>query len=378
MTCPPLWHHLLNFAVLDPRLLFLDVRRWVPMQQMRCERLTCLDLFAGAGGFTLGLEAAGFRSVGAIEVDDVAAGSYLANFGWLPASFLGSRGGDICEISPASIGRKLLRSGVTSLDLLVASPPCQGFSRVGRGKRTLAFRRGAFARDLRNGLYNRAIDILNELRPRFFVFENVPGIMHLRGRNVAEDVCDALVSVGYTPRCAILNAAWYQVPQTRERIVVMAAREDLSIDPRFPKPQNWAQLSRGHLANAALAPETWRNGGYFVPRLATDGADFLPPAVSVADAVDDLPEFVYRLEALRTGQRYKALRERFPPVSYRHEPRNEFCQRMRNWAGLASAVVTDHFCRWTPRDFKTFARMKPGDRYPQAVGDRRGPLSRGA
>jgi DNA (cytosine-5)-methyltransferase 1 len=333
------------------------------------DRPTFLDLFSGAGGFSLGLESAGFRSVGAVEIDDVAAGSCIANFGWREASFLGINHGDIREICPSRIADLLLHAGISDLDLLVASPPCQGFSRVGRGKLdSLALQKGSFAGDLRNGLYNCAIDILAELRPRFFVFENVPGIMHLRGKNVAEDVCDALRTVGYIPRCSILNAAWYGVPQTRERIVVLAAREDLGIDPHFPPIQNLVKLSRGHLADASLSPGTWHCLDYYVPYHELSTVEDPRSAVTVAEALEDLPEFVVHIESLRAGKRYRALRELFQPVAYRHEPKTEFCMRMRAWgAGITSEVVTDHFCRWTPRDFETFALMKPGDCYPEAV-----------
>lgn len=330
---------------------------------------SCYDLFSGAGGLTLGLVSAGFRSVGAIENDDVAASSCEANFGRHPASFLGSAAGDIRKLAPATITRRITASGVTELDLLAASPPCQGFSRVGRGKLdSLAFSRGAFAKDQRNGLYASAIEILEELRPRFFLLENVVGILHLRGRNVAEDVCDALSEAGYVARCAILNAAWYGVPQVRERVVIIAARRDLNIEPRFPGITHSVRLTRGHLSQARLSSGTWRHPGYFVQAGNIHRIPDLQPAITVSEALEDLPPFTAHLEALHNGRRYRSRRECFSPVEYRHPPRNAFSRRMREWdPSMASEAVTDHYCRWTPRDFATFARMKPGDRYPQAV-----------
>lgn len=330
---------------------------------------TSIELFAGAGGFTLGLEEAGFRCLGAIEMDLVASSTFKRNFGDRPLNFLGPEAGDVRGISVNAIKRKLRRVGVSELDLLVAGAPCQGFSRVGRAKLN-SIRSGldAFLRDDRNGLYLHAVRILRELRPRFFVFENVLGMLHLGGRNVAEDVCDAVSRAGYIVRCTLLNAAWYGVPQLRERIIILGARDDLGVVPSFPAKRFRAALGRGHLSGAELDRKNWRKPEYFVdPRhLPTEYP--LGPAVTVREAFDDLPPFREHLASLRNGHRYRSLRTDFPPVAYAHPPRNWYCLKMRAWnEEFTSSHVTDHFSRWTPRDFETFAKMKPGDRYPIAV-----------
>ncbi len=332
-------------------------------------RYTSLDLFAGAGGFTLGLEEAGFESLGAIECDSAAAATLRANFGEGPASFLGPKAGDVRELSTRTLRNRLRRAGVTELDLLVASPPCQGFSRVGRGKLdSMKGDRGSFAADSRNDLYEYAVRILRALRPRVFVFENVSGILHLRGRNVAEDVCEAVARAGYVVRCTLLNAAWYGVPQTRERVIIMGTREDLDIEPTLPRRRFFADLSRGHLSGAELDRRNWRNPDFFADPREISSQFPTGPAIGVADALDDLPPFTVHLDALRNGHRYRSLRNLFPRVAYAHPPKNWYCLKMRAWNdALRSEDVGDHFCRWTPRDFKTFAQMKPGDRYPQAV-----------
>ncbi len=327
------------------------------------KRYTCLDLFAGAGGFSLGLEAGGFESVGAIEIDEVAGSSYRKNFGDRPVSFLGESG-DLREVSALEIRERLEGAGVEELDLLAASPPCQGFSRVGRGKLdSMASQRGAFAEDERNNLYLQAIIMLKVLRPRVFIFENVAGILHLRGQNVAEEVCEAVADCGYQVRCALLNAAWYGVPQTRERIFILGTRDDLEIEPRFPLRRHEVLQASG-----TLSERSWRNTEVLVRPDEVPLARRLSPAVTVQDAFDDLPSFTLHLKSLRNGHRYRSLRNLFESVDYRHSPQNEFCQRMRSWfRKFRSREVTDHFCRWTPRDFETFARMKPGDLYPKAA-----------
>ncbi len=338
-------------------------------EQGRSAGYRCLDLFSGAGGLTLGLEAAGFESLGAIEIDEVAGRTYVRNFGDRSMSRFGPEAGDIREIEPSLLRETLTALDINELDLLAAGPPCQGFSRVGRGKLdSLASRAGAFLRDERNGLFRDAVLVVGELRPRVFVFENVPGMLHLRGRNVVEAVCEAVADLGYDVRAALLNSAWYGVPQTRERVFVLGVRDDLGIEPRFPRRRFHVALSRGHLSNAELDPGNWKNPDFFVTWDQLPTARTLRKATTVRMALGDLPRFTEHLRAASNGHRYRARREIFEPVSYRKPPDNWFASLMRTWGrDYATEKVTDHFCRWTPRDFETFRRMKPGDRYPQAI-----------
>lgn len=338
-------------------------------QEMKRRKYSSLDLFSGAGGFTLGLEASGFKSLGAIEIDEVAGRTFRKNFGSRPLSHLGPANGNVTRVCPEVLKRKLAENGIDELDLLVAGPPCQGFSKVGRGKLdSLASRTGAFLDDERNQLYRAAIEILRELRPRVFLFENVAGMLHLRGVNMAELVCQAVESAGYTVRCALLNTAWYGVPQTRERIFILGIRDDLKVVPSFPARTHEIVLWRGNLSEANHDLERWSNPEYFVPFESLPSVKKPRAATSVLEALDDLPHFTQHLEALKTGERYRPLRELFGPVPYRDlVPLNEFTGLMRTWSKrFKSQLVSDHFCRWTPRDFETFARMKHGDRYPEA------------
>lgn len=332
-------------------------------------RFTTLDLFSGAGGFSLGLEAAGFESMGAIDIDPLVGKTYVQNFGERPVSMFGQRSGDMRNVAPRRVRDALVAAGVHELDLLVAAPPCQGFSRVGRGKLDfMADKSGAFLLDPRNHLYRQAIRMLTELRPRVFLFENVAGILHVRGRNVAELVCNAVQDAGYRTRVAVLNTAWYGVPQSRERVIVIGTREDLDLEPVFPTRSHRVQVTRGHLSEATMNPELWSRDDLFVPfdRIPTLGS--LAEAVTSKQALGDLPAFTRHLQALRTNAKYRPFRETMPPVAYRHEADNWYSELMRAWPGLPrSETVTDHYCRWTPRDFETFGRMRYGDRYCQAI-----------
>lgn len=330
--------------------------------------LTALDLFSGAGGFTLGFEAAGFESVGAIDIDEVAGRSYVANFGDRPVQLFGEAG-DMRTVSPRGVASTLRRAGIRELDVLIAAPPCQGFSRIGRGKLdSLACAEGAHQVDPRNDLYLNAIAMLRSLRPRAFVFENVSGILHMGGQNVAERVCNAAWRAGYTVKAGLLNSAWYGVPQSRERVFVIGYRADLALTPTFPRRLHHVRLTRGHLSEAAMNPDLWSNPDFFVAFTGIKERARRSPAITVREAFADLPPFTAHLRALRTGKKYRPRRETEEPLPYRGSPPNAFCALMRRWPGIpASRQVTDHYCRWTPRDFETFARMRPGDRYIQAL-----------
>lgn len=117
---------------------------------------TMLDLFAGAGGLSLGLSWAGFQSIGAVEFDEAAADTYELNFGQ--------------HIHRSSDGKPQAIEDVDfskyrgKVDLLVGGPPCQGFSQLGKG----------LANDPRNRLWREFIEAVSEVRPRAFVMENVP------------------------------------------------------------------------------------------------------------------------------------------------------------------------------------------------------------
>jgi DNA (cytosine-5)-methyltransferase 1 len=325
-------------------------------------RPTSLDLFAGAGGFTVGLEAAGYRTVGAVEINEAAARTWQKNF---PGRRLWSgAAGDMRKLDPREVQRQLRADGVDELDLITAGPPCQGFSRVGRAKlNSLSEKAGAFRRDPRNILYRRAIHFLEVLQPRTFIFENVTGILHLGGTNMAEVVCKAVADAGYNVRCAVLNAAWFGVPQSRERVFIVGVRKDLGTSPTFPLIAHRSAESRGQISKASLAKDTWENDDFFVPWPKLAHAAPLKPAVNVKQALGDLPPVIGHL---KRSDQVRIKREDLPALRYRPGAPGGYARLMRKWTGFESAMVHDHMCRSTPRDFETFAMMKPGDRYPEA------------
>jgi DNA (cytosine-5)-methyltransferase 1 len=160
-----------------------------------------IDLFCGCGGLTLGLTSAGFNVIGALDNWPIAIQTYRRNFSH-PV---------VCEpIEKLSASEFLGRicSSNTQIDLVAGGPPCQGFSIQRIGKDT----------DDRNALVLEFARFVQELHPRMFLMENVPGLLGKRGRLLAARLGCTLKSAGYEIRVKQVNAAEYGIPQIRKRI----------------------------------------------------------------------------------------------------------------------------------------------------------------
>lgn len=173
-------------------------------------RLTAIDLFGGAGGLTVGLEAAGFEVVGAVDSSRLAIDAYEMNH-----HAVQTWRRDIRRLDPAAVASELdLAPG--DLDLLAGCPPCQGFSTI----RTL--RRTTSVDDKRNGLVAQFARWAEALRPRALMMENVPGL--------ANDIrltrmIGRLERAGYRLATGVLDAVDYGVPQRRKRFVLLGLLE---------------------------------------------------------------------------------------------------------------------------------------------------------
>src|SRR6266550_2023105 len=165
-------------------------------------RPIAVDLFAGAGGAALGLRHAGFDVPIAVEIDREKATTLQRNHPG--TNVLGvSSPGDIRYLSGADI----LGSGGLAprdVDLLVACPPCQGFSLLGRRD----------PKDRRNDLFRDIVRITVDLSPTVLVVENVPGMLTLAGGAAVKELRSSLEDIGYTTAIWDLNAANFGVPQS--------------------------------------------------------------------------------------------------------------------------------------------------------------------
>lgn len=181
----------------------------MPSGSHRRSTLSAIDLFCGAGGLSVGLKKAGFRVLGAIEVDPVAAATYRRNHRQPRMWCI-----DIRKLPAAAVMRALgIRRG--QLDLLAGCPPCQGFSTM----RTL--NKSSSVDDVRNDLVFDFLRFVRVLLPKTILLENVPG---LADDKRIDHFCADLVSLGYVFEKKIVNAADYGVPQRRRRMLLLASR----------------------------------------------------------------------------------------------------------------------------------------------------------
>ncbi|MDF3982893.1 DNA cytosine methyltransferase [Luteibacter sp. PPL554] len=328
-----------------------------------------LDLFAGCGGISLGFEAAGFDVRGAVEFDPDAAKSHGLNFhGGNEAH---SRAIDITETSPSDLCLRLgLGSVGDAFDVVVGGPPCQAFARVGRPKlRAIEEHPEAFMHDPRAQLYKKYLEYVDAFKPLAVLMENVPDILNHGGQNIAEETCEVLEAKGYTCGYTLLNAAFYGVPQMRERMFLIAYRRELAADVSFPTPTNWLVLPPGYEGSRSVALKTLRNlvgqaHSYIAPPVASPD---LPPAVTAQDALGDLPAINAR-ELLAAGEIVRGARRFDTPVGYRRAKLSGYAELMRTWPNHEAPPEgpSDHVIRYLPRDYELFARMGPGDQYPEA------------
>lgn len=172
-------------------------------------RPKAIDLFSGCGGLSLGLKKANFSVVGAVEVDSIAAATYTLNH---PRTHLWNL--DVSELKASRI-KSALGIGHGELDLLAGCPPCQGFSRMKTRNGTVAMR------DRRNALVFEFLRLVDGLKPKTILLENVPGLVrHWRFKKLLK----ALAELGYQCSFEVRNAAEYGVPQRRRRLILMGSR----------------------------------------------------------------------------------------------------------------------------------------------------------
>lgn len=184
---------------------------------VRCmsERPRLVDIFAGAGGFSLGFEQAGFDPVGAVENDTRAGEAYMSNF----------RDSQVLVMDAATVTGDDLVDSFGRCDVMIAGPPCQAFSIGGRMRPD----------DNRRDMVAQFGRIVREIRPQCFVMENVPGILMKGARCLLSDFCNEMRNSGYVvAEPWLLHATEFGVPQLRQRVFVVGVRRGTRT-PEKPK-----------------------------------------------------------------------------------------------------------------------------------------------
>lgn len=210
-----------------------------------------VSTFAGCGGSSLGYEQAGCEVVAAIEWDAHAVECYRANH---PSTRIFHQ--DIATISGADI---LNATGldVGELDILDGSPPCQGFSTAGR--RVLD--------DPRNALFQQHLRLVDELKPRHVVIENVAGLIRGKMRIVAGEIFQALESRGYRVAAGLMRSIYFGVAQTRPRVFFVGSRVGVPALPRpISRPMS-AGLALQSIEPDEVPPTTGARNRYLLARL---------------------------------------------------------------------------------------------------------------
>ena len=225
------------------------------------KNITTIDLFAGAGGITEGFRQAGATCVFANDFNPYACETFRHNHPGIEMVC-----GPIQNLDAKAIRKGLsMRKG--DLDILVGGPPCQGFS-INAPER--------FLEDPRNSLFKHYLRFVDEFAPKTFMFENVPGMLSLGGGRIFDTIISQMQERGYHTNARILLAAHYGVPQVRWRMIILGSR--LSDAPRHPEPSHFY----------ACRPN-FKGGATIATRLVPLDELRLKPAVTLADAISDLP-----------------------------------------------------------------------------------------
>lgn len=335
------------------------------------QRPRVLDLFAGCGGLSLGFQRAGFDIAAAVEIDELAAASHGLNFHG--GDLRHSQARNITSLAPETLASDLgIGPAAFSIDVLIGGPPCQAFARVGRPKlREIDAHPQAFVHDPRAKLYLDYLRYVEAFRPLAILMENVPDALNHGGQNTAQETCEVLEQKGYVVRYTLLNAAFYGVPQMRERMFLIGYHRELEQTVAFPQPTHWVNLPPGYEGSRSVALKLLNDVGlktnafgYVEPPEAHQG---LLPAITAEQAIGDLPP-IYARALLRSGKLKRGARRFDQPIAYdRRRKVSDYANLMRNWPNFeAPEALTDHVIRYLPRDYELFARLNPGDQYPEA------------
>ena len=201
-----------------------------------------VDLFAGAGGLSLGFQQAGFDVVAAVEYDPIHAATHEFNF---PNCATICR--SVADIDGSQI-RSRSKTAAEDIDVVFGGAPCQGFSMI--GKRALD--------DPRNQLVYHFVRIVSELKPKYFVFENVKGLTLGEHKRFLEETIQEFTCAGYTVMedYKVLNAANFGVPQDRRRLFLIGSRKGLPL-PDYPLPSHRPPAGTRDLGFLETTPTVW-------------------------------------------------------------------------------------------------------------------------
>ena len=266
-----------------------------------------IDLFAGCGGLSEGFYKQNFNALAHVEINPVACKTLrtrMKHYGYENADEsvleLDITSEDVLErIENAVKGQEV--------DIIIGGPPCQAYSSLGRAKDE-----NAMQDDPRNYLFESYVKVLNKYLPKFFVFENVTGMLtaKINGEHIVNKIVEALsenYKVKFDPKINVLNSANYGVPQIRKRVIIIGVRKDIDIEPE----EMYAGITKTH----------------YDPEMCEDERNELIQYVTVREAIEELP-------AVRPGEGEQE-------IQFVSKKNNEFLKRIAS----NENILRDHVAR---------------------------------
>ena len=295
---------------------------------MKKKKFKVISLFSGAGGMDIGFINSGFEIVWANDFFREAVESYKKNIGNHIVY------GDITKIKSDEMP--------DDVDLVIGGFPCQGFS-IANNKRSM--------KDERNFLYKEMLRVIKDKKPKFFVAENVKGILSMEKGKVIEMIKKDFESLGYKVDARLLNAAEYGVPQARERVVIIGNR--LGLENPYPKVTHWVDSKKYDTKKGLKNPVTVEETIGFLskvplskdPITLTDGR-IIYNHVAATNVYDKF-----------WGRKYDV-------------NQHEICDYLKEWrdkSGYTTKKVDDHFGykytagHWFRKDNNSGSIPKPSD-----------------
>lgn len=240
----------ITYSGIEPQYTFdiSNIDSCLPkMRKAQRASLKFADLFCGVGGFTQGLQQAGLECVLGVDFNDFALSAYNTNFKHpsllLDLSF---------PENQKAVSASIVKAGA---DLIVGGPPCQGFSIFGN-RRFINTKKHDLTQDKRNDLVFAFANIVVDSHVKWFIMENVPGILSAHDGNYVNAVLEFFNQHGYRTEYRIINAADFGAPQLRKRFILIGTNTDLTIP--FPKPKFFE------------FPESWQKGYRTVGEVISD------------------------------------------------------------------------------------------------------------
>lgn len=267
-----------------------------------------IDLFAGCGGLSEGFYRIGYNALAHVEINPTACQTLRTRM-----RYYGYK-----DFEDAVLEMDITRDDVIEkldkvvkkqeVDIIIGGPPCQAYSSLGRAKDD-----NAMQDDPRNFLFESYVKVLNHYLPKFFVFENVTGILtaKINDKHIINTIVEALgenYKVKFDPKMIVLNSANYGVPQIRKRVIIVGVRKDIDVSPE--------EIYEGIIKT------------HYDPGMTEEEAVGLKKFVTVRDAIEELPP-------LHPG-------EGEPIIEFVSKRNNEFLKRIRS---AEDTVLRDHVAR---------------------------------